>query len=379
MSDNPSDQEAKNWKQQYYDHLDLLDRKEKDWQAVESILKKAVLRLSIAAEGQHATIDRHLHDIRSVVKKQVNIIRLESSLEEISAVLLKIGDKQVAADRKVTSMLQQLLESLDLPGALSKQKNKLIKKLAKASDDKSDSLAAEFQSLLSAALEREADDSQAVAKTGLLQNLFGSGDSNKRVRSENEVSDSQQDSHDETRDAGASMAPENFVSEQKSHNETSEPTAQEILIRLLEQLSVPSDLHEVVESLKLRIKDERSVPSWKQLLKDIAQLINTLRSQMQEEKHEFETFLQQITGRLQEMDGFLLRENAALSEAEQAGGAFDAAVSAQVQDIHDDMSTADNLDDLKNKVEKRLSVVSDHIQQYRACNCWSRNRAIFAS
>jgi len=365
MSDNPSDQEAKNWKQQYYDHLDLLDRKEKDWQAVESILKKAVLRLSIAAEGQHATIDRHLHDIRSVVKKQVNIIRLESSLEEISAVLLRIGDKQVAADRKVTSMLQQLIESLDLPETLSKQKNKLIKKLAKASDDKSDSLAAEFQSLLSAAFEHEADDSQAAAKTGLLQNIFGSGDSNKRVRSENEISDSQQDSHVEIRDAGASMAPENFVSEQKSHKNPNEPSAQDILIRLLEQLSVPPDLHEVVESLKLRIKDERSVPSWKQLLKDIAQLINTLRSQMQEEKHEFETFLQQITGRLQEMDGFLLRENAALTEAEQAGGAFDAVVSAQVQDIHDDMNTADNLDDLKNKVEKRLSVVSDHIKQYR--------------
>lgn len=365
MSDNTSDQEARNWKQQYYDHLDLLDRKEKDWQAVESILKKTVLRLSIAAEGQHATIDRHLQDIRSVVKKQVNIIRLESSLEEISAVLLKIGDKQVAADRKVTSMLQQLLESLDLPEALSKQKSKLIKKLAKASDDKSDSLAAEFQSLLSAVLEREADDSQAVAKTGLLQNLFGSGDSNKRVRSENEVSDSPQRSRDETRDARASMTPENFVGKQKSHNKASEPSAQEILIRLLEQLSVPPDLHEVVESLKLRIKDERSVPSWKQLLKDIAQLINTLRSQMQEEKHEFETFLQQITGRLQEMDGFLLRENAALTEAEQAGGVFDAAVSAQVQDIHDDMNTADNLDDLKNKVEKRLSVVSDHIKQYR--------------
>jgi len=100
MSDNTSDQEARNWKQQYYDHLDLLDKKEKEWLALESILKKTVLRLSIAAEGQHATIDRHLQDIRSVVKKQVNVVRLESSLDDISAVLLKIADKQKVERRK---------------------------------------------------------------------------------------------------------------------------------------------------------------------------------------------------------------------------------------------------------------------------------------
>jgi len=110
MSRDTSDQDARRWKQQYYDHLDLLDRKEKDWQALESILKKTVLRLSIAAEGQHATIDRYLHDIRSVIKKQVNVIRLENILGDISALLLKMGDKKVAADRKVITMLMRLLE-----------------------------------------------------------------------------------------------------------------------------------------------------------------------------------------------------------------------------------------------------------------------------
>lgn len=369
MADNTSDQDAKNWKQQYFDHLDLLDQKEKEWQALESILKKTVLRLSIAAEGQHATIDRHLQDIRGVVKKQLNVVRLESSLEEISRVLLKIGDKQKMDDKKVTDMMMRLLESLDLPEALGKQKNKLIKKLAKASDEKSDDCAAEFNKLLSAAIETQAADSPAPAKSGLLSNLFGSRDRDSE-HAENQSSERENDDPEEKPVAArSSVAPDYRREPAPSINQPSveqnTPSAQDILIRLLEQLSVPADLHDVVDSLKQRIKDENSEPSWKQLLKDIAQLINTLRNRMQEEKHEFETFLQQVTGRLQEMDGYLLQENAALTEAEQAGGAFDAAVSAQVQDIHDDMSTADNLDDLKDKVEKRLSVVSDHIKQYR--------------
>jgi diguanylate cyclase len=370
MSDNTSDQAAGKWKQQYYDHLDLLDRKEKEWQALESILKKTVLRLSIAAEGQHATIDRHLQDIRSVVKKQVNVIRLESSLDEISAVLLKITDKQKTDDRKVVTMLQQLLEAMDLPDTSNKQKNRLLKKLAKVSDKESDALVTEVQKLLSSAIERDVADNPAPEKSGLLKTLFGSQSTAKPAAFEEPA---EKETVASIRDDAVSAPPQTnnhdapvfSGSHHTTVTNTNQPSAQEILIRLLEQLSVPAELHEVVEDLKLRIKAESSALSGKQLLKDVAALINTLRSRMQEEKHDFETFLQQVTGRLQEMDGFLLRENVALSEAEQAGGTFDAVVSAQVKDIHEDMNAADNLNDLKHKVEKRLSVVSEHIKQYR--------------
>ena len=450
MSQETSNMEAMRWKQQYYEQLDVLDQKEKDWQALESILKKAVLRLSITAEGQHATIDRHLHDIRSVVKKQVNVIQLENILDDLSALLLKISDKQVAADRKVTSMLIRLLEEIDFPDATSKQKNSLIKKLSRSSDKDSDVLTDEVQKLLSVSINSVADSSHVQTKSGLLKNLFKSHD-NTDDKSSNSISDTindtindsktgetpnydsivnnfthfaealpwpyslegevnkalaklsacnhrdlekqlnslfslvnkwqQQAAEKQSNSAVISSDTEtvsplasdmsdlpgslDLVASHKLDAEQSEPSAQKILIRLLEQLTVPADLYEVVESLKVRVEVEHSATGWKRLLNDVAHLINTLRSRMQEEKQEFGTFLQQITGRLKEMDSFLLTENTALNEAEQAGGTFDAVVSAQVQDIHNDMNTADNLKDLKNKVEKRLSVVSDHIKQYR--------------
>ncbi len=452
MSENTSKQEVKQWKQQYYDHLDLLDRKEKDWQAQESILKKTVLRLSIAAEGQHATIDRYLHDIRSVVKKQVNVIRLENILSDISALLLKLGDKKDAADRKVITMLMRLLETIDFPEADSKQKNKLIKKLSRSSDKQSDELVGEVQSLLSVSINRVADSSIKQKKSGLLKNLFKSPD-NAGDQSENKktnitrtgITSNRKNDHAADYDSivnGISLLTEmlpwpdslendvnkvmeklsvckpadidkqlnrlfslagnwqkqavaeeespgviitdvedvslpatdkgdlaevsySAVSSYSMSEAQSQPSAQEIMIRLLEQLTVSPNLHEVVESLKQRIEVESSSTGWKQLLKDIAQLINTLRSQIQDEKQEFETFLQQITGRLKEIDSFLSMENASLKEAAKSSEEFDVVVSAQVQDIHVDMNTADDLDDLKNKVEKRLNVVSDHIRQYR--------------
>jgi len=442
MSENTSEHELKRWKQKYYDHLDLLDKKEKDWDELKSILKKTVLRLSIAAEGQHATIDRHLHNIRAIVKKQVDVIRLENTLDDISALLLKLDDKKAKDDRKVVTMLVSLLENTDFPDTASKQKNKLIKKLAKSSDKYSDELVDEVQTLLSGSINPLAESPHRQTKPGLLSNLFktqdNTGDKANEPANNSNTSDTSEyisivngltrltealpwpgelekdvdkvleklstcqlrdidkhldrlfslvsewqqinpnaldddaisitteavslDAHDMQ---GHARASDLASSSDNLSEEESEPSTQEIMIRLLEQLAVPHDLLEEVESLKQRIEDESSASGWKQLLVDIAQLINTLRSQMQEEKQEFESFLQQITGRLKEIDSFLLIENASLNEAEQAGDTFDAVVNAQVMDIQDDMKTADDLHDLKSKVEKRLNVVSDHIKQYR--------------
>lgn len=429
MTENTSEQEAKRWKRQYYDHLDLLDEKEKHWQSLESILIKAVLRLSLAAEGQHASIDKHLMEIRSEAKGQINVIRFGTILDEISALLLKVGSKQ-AGNKKVITTLIRLLEDLDFPGSLSKQKKKLLKKLVKSTDDNSVELTEKLQRLLSESLQLNAGGVQEKAKSGWFDSLFGSKRTTDTSESASDVaitdsvtigiariteslpwpdelvkdaellskklrsaSHENIDKHIDQLDSliqqwqpnVVSLADEKTKSESsdrtidmtlpegatrsddviQSSAEGSEPSVKEILVRLLEQLMVTPDLLDQVDRLKQRIVDESSIVSWKQLLRDVAQLINVLRSRMQEEKQEFESFLQQITGRLKEMDGFLAIETASLNEAEQAGESFDVVVNAQVQDIHDDMTSANDLQELKNKVEKRLNVVSDHIKQYR--------------
>jgi len=356
MSKNTSEQDHKRWKQKYYDHLDLLDKKEKDWQILESILKKSVLKLSIAAEGQHKSMDQYLHDIRSMMKRQLNIHSLENSLDDISALLIKMADKQKSEDRKVITALTHLVENIHFPEKASKQKNKLISKLSRSTDKDYSELEKQVQKLLSNNITRDPDSHSEQTKLGLIKSLFSPvNKSSDSVHLEHEQHEANNHSHDSSL----------FNHSSHAGSEDSGPSAREILIRLLEQLTVPSDLHSEIEDLKQRIEEENSNSSWKVLLMDVVQLINTLRNRMQEEKQEFETFLQQITGRLREIDNVLSTGDEALNEAEKAGGAFETAVSAHVQDIHDDMSTADDLDDLKDKVEKRLNIVSEHIKEYR--------------
>ncbi len=431
MSEKTSEQDANGWKKKYHDHLDLLEQKENDWQSLESILKKTVLRLSITAEGQHPTIDRYLQEIRATVKKQVDVNKLDDTLKKISALLLKLDEKSIADDKKIVTMLARLLENTDFSNAANKQKNTLINKLSVATDDSSDALIDEVQCFLADAMKQPVDVKHETAAPGILSNLFTSNDKktgthnncdslisglnrvtealpwpnelqskvNKLLKksaankfsdaekylqslsvlvdkwqqrvnleeSDNEIISIDDDDsyplkfqmHDQT----DTSEPTN---DNRNHSEAeSGPSPQNILIQLLEQLTIPPDLHAQVENLKQRISDGSAAPNWKQLLKDIAQLINTLRIRMQDEKHEFENFLQQITSRLQEIDNFLSLENTVLTEAVQASDTFDVVVSAQVQDIQADIKSADDLDNLKNKVEKRLNIVSEHIKEYR--------------
>jgi len=144
-----------------------------------------------------------------------------------------------------------------------------------------------------------------------------------------------------------------------------QPSIQELLIRLLEQLIVPPDLQNEADKMKQRLEKDANPADWKKLLKDVALLINSIRSRMQKEKHEFETFLQQVTDRLKTMDQFLQSETKILKTAQSKGEEFDKTININVSNIRQDVDQATELINLKNNVNTKLDNISSHIVDYR--------------
>jgi len=438
MPEIQSDQDTLVWKQKYYDNLDQLGKKQSSWDSLESVLKKAVLRLSIAAEGQNSTIDRHLHDIRGMVKKEINVIRLDNVLDDIANVLKRLEDNKIDDDKKVVTMLAHMLENIALPVSAQPKKNKIIKQLSKAADEDSEHLVSEVEKLFSATINQNPGHNKEDAKTGFLSNLFSSKSEVTGYKKTNEtspdvasqyvpiikaitlmakslpwpkelkrnveivldklaisqmhqienhmnelislanewpqpqdvnvfdanVNETDKDETDRKAAVNENKASLTLISNHKN-TKTDTPSSQEVLLSLLERLNIPETLHAEYNAIKQRLTVETFATDGKQLIEDISKLINKLQNLMQEEKLEFEIFLQQVTSQLQEMDSFLSSENSSLIEAEQASDTFDLVVSAQVEDIHNEIKTADDLHDLKEKVEQRLNVVSEHIKEYR--------------
>ena len=173
MTESSPEQGAEQWKKKYYDQLDRLDQKEEEWSKLESVLKRAIGRLSLAAEGHNSSIDRHIKDVRTAIKDKINRHRLDTILDDLSNLLAKIEEKQAAPDKQTVSSLLSLIEALSLPAQCDKAKKKLIKRLNKASDDASDSLVKESVELLKLAITSDANTDEK--NTGFFDRLLGSG------------------------------------------------------------------------------------------------------------------------------------------------------------------------------------------------------------
>lgn len=473
--------EMEQWKQKYYDQLDRLEKKEQDWEKLESTLKRTIGRLSLAAEGQHAALDRHIGTLRNEIKNNINQQRLDAIVDDISRILTQIEEKQSQPNRNIVSALQQLITDLNLPDNCNKARKKLLKQLDKAEDDQRDALLKDTISLIASAI--TIDTSPATEKSGLLNRFFTTDKSTASeseaeqsylqsvtsifyqllsaipwpeslekntapvitaIRDSNNSDDLKNNitkleilinkwpsvksiqSNDTVIDTGDNLktykncfiellnkidsndSPDGKLTAlkitardvtQKSeldklgdqlssilssrteqttpvvsgtqtldpalHDPSLQPSIQELLIRLLEQLIVPADLQDEANEMKHRLEKETDPADWKLLLKDVAILINSIRSRMQKEKHEFESFLQQVTDRLKAMDQFLQEETANLQEAESHGKQFDKNININVEEIRQDVNQATELNNLKQSVNLKLDTISDHILHYR--------------
>lgn len=490
------------WKGKYFDQLERLEKKEAGWEQLEATLKRAIGRLSIAAEGQHQPLDGHLANLRRSIKRDVSHQQLEPIIDDISAILAQLQETSSGPERSVTSALLLLINNLKFPESQQKACKKIIKKLEKSDDSQRDNVLADTLSFFTAVIATGTNND--TARTGFLSRVLASA-SSENGRSQQEVDRAgQQESasvvdstdisplvstlHDffarlpwpeadkqpfdtelnailaaktvsqlqatihrlaniasqwtgeksgaeksfrfavykdclidliealdgedtpprfgplktsvqlageeEALDAltqqlsnlllepmpgtepqrrkgehsieGSSNNEDYSSNEGHSSNEDSlQPTIQELLIRLLEQLIVPKSLETDAERVKQSLENKANPADWKQLLKDVANLINSIRLSMQAEKHEFEDFLQQVTDRLKDMDVFLQTETTKLISAQSQGQQFDEDIHSNVNTIRDDISQATELPQLKVLVDKKLGMISAHINAYR--------------
>jgi len=398
--------ELDKWKQKYYDQLDHLEQKEHDWQKLETTLKRTIGRLSLAAEGQDTSLDRYIGELRAAIKNNINPQHLDSIVDELSKILSTLEEKQNTSKRESIQLLEQLIIKLYLPDNIAKEKNKLLETFSKSDNNNRDTLLKETLKLLTSAIntENKNDDSE---KPGILKRIFNkdtteisdSAQSNTQQldiykdcfidllnkldnkKSPNgkisalkiSVNDVQQQNElEKLSEQLSELLQENtlnntapVIKQNNKINDSLQPSIQELLIQLLEQLTVPNDLHTEVENLKQRLEKETSPTNWKQLLKDVTALINSIRSRMQKEKNEFEIFLQQVTQRLKSMDNFLQSETTNLKQAKNQGSEFDNQIELNVKEIRIDIDNASELSDLKECVTLKLDKISEHIKIYR--------------
>jgi len=282
MSDTP---EAEQWKRKYFDQLQEVENREKQWHQSEELLRKAISRLTLAAEGQDGNLDRQLLELRNAIRDRVSSTQLQEIIEGVSGALIGLDRRK------------------ETPST---------------------------------------GTGDSPAGGGLLGRLFG-----RRRSAALQAGGAAQDQAD----AGQGSQVE---------------TVREILIRLLERLSLPEDLFERVEAVRIQIEKAEELDAWDAVVEQIADLVQAVRAQTQKEKQGIENFLLELGGRLQEFTRHLTDNERYYDDSFAAAREFDTAVRQGMDGLESGVRSASDLGEIKRLVQTHIDAVLVHMDKHRA-------------
>ena len=280
--------EAEQWKRKYFDQLEQLEAKEKQWQQADELLRKTISRLTLAADGQDENLDRQLRELRDAVRDSASTVQLQALVDAMSSALIKLDPQRQRKTR---------------------------------------------------------DAADAAPRVGLMQRLFGS----------------QKKSAASTAYSGET-APEDTAGAAGRGGET----VREILMSLLERLSLPEALTGRVEAIREQIQQRAEDGSWDAILEQIVDLVQSIRTQTQNEQQGVENFLLQLSERLQEVDRQLALSEQYYDDSFAAGEKLDDAVKQGINGIQSSVRAATDLNQIKQLVQVHIDKVLAHMAEHHA-------------
>lgn len=171
--------DAQRWKAKYLENLEQQEKLEQRWEARLDLLRRGLVRSSLAAEGADKAVDQCMRELREIIRGEQMDAGLAALIPRLEKAVLESEQRRQQRSAQnvagITGLTEQLL-ALELP----REVRKALKQFAKRIDERASqsrelpALLAELSSLQHKVLEVLGSDQ--VARPGLLQRLFGGRD-----------------------------------------------------------------------------------------------------------------------------------------------------------------------------------------------------------
>lgn len=169
--------EAQRWKEKYLKSIEQQEKLERRWEARLDLLRRGLVRSTLAAEGSDRAVDQCMKEMREVIRTDNMDAALAGLIPRLEKAVLDSEQRRETRIAQVTTALASLvsqLQTLPLPSDVSRPLKKFAKQVeARASQSREMPLllgelsGLQGQALL--ALERP----EEAHRPGLLQRLFG--------------------------------------------------------------------------------------------------------------------------------------------------------------------------------------------------------------
>ncbi|KPC35646.1 GGDEF domain-containing protein [Pseudomonas syringae pv. cilantro] len=172
--------DAERWKEKYLKGIEQQDKLEKRWDARLDLLRRGLVRSSLAAEGSDRAVDECMKEMREIVRTDDMDAGLAALIPRLEKAVLDSEHRREVRAGQISSALTALvaqLQALPLPRDVRKPLKRFAKDLEERAAQARELpvLLGELSSLQGQAL-TQIEKPEEAPRQGLLQRLFGSRD-----------------------------------------------------------------------------------------------------------------------------------------------------------------------------------------------------------
>lgn len=331
----PGHAEKNEWRRKYLDSLEALESRQQHWAQTEALLRQGLSRLSLAADGVDPGLDRHLDELRRLLRAASESESLRGPLDNISEMVRQLDDRRAETARNGqggSGLLGRLLGRGANAGARAEQAQTRRLQIAKN------------------LLQELAEDLLGPEATADLVQRIGRADSEVQVYNlGHELVTRLQPAVRGVRgaSAGGGVQPH------------------EVLLRLLEHIEVPAELGSRYEDIRQLLLGAAAADHTEEALMAIADLVADIRGNAHRDRAEIESFLKQVTERLGEIDAAFQENIERQREGFEEGREFGRNVDIEVKGIEESVNRSRDLESLKGALRQRLDGIRAHMRQRR--------------
>jgi len=169
--------DAERWREKYLKSIEQQEKLERRWDARLDLLRRGLVRSTLAAEGTDRAVDQCMKEMREVVRTDNMDAALAALLPRLEKAVLDSEQRRETRAEQVSAALTALvaqLQSLPLPKEVSRPLKKFSKQLEARADQAREIplLLSELSQLQGQAI-RALETPEEPSRPGLLQRLFG--------------------------------------------------------------------------------------------------------------------------------------------------------------------------------------------------------------
>lgn len=371
------------WRDKYLDLIETHDLLEKSSETTRDQMRRALVMVSLLAEGQADEIDLPLSKLRESIKPKNNNKGLEALLETLQVEVNRFEKQwKVKADLLLGDIQKAAKKLLLLPCDNQQKKQitqvrKQAKNALKTWRGHADQLQSWSHLIASLELTDSPESSNAISANeaeedkpaGFFSRLF-QRDENSSVQ-DSFLQESSEQKTPELDDKQSSFEAESTDLKTTPINQEalSQPgydhIEQEIstmLTSLLRQLVIPDRFRERLEALKIKLTGKLN---WYELVPLLEQVANLVIDALGDGQEEFEQFLQSLDHRLETIQRLVNEASQGQLDRGKARDAFESILEDEVDEVRSIINSKNDLGELGHSISQHLGLIMTAMQEYR--------------